>query len=71
MSPQARVQIQAGPPAFLPSNRNQSEAVIGGVATLFVVLVVLNLISRWMIRICRPMNCWWSPVHTATRAIRA
>ena len=54
MSPQARVQIQAGPPAFLPSNRNQSEAVIGGVATLFVVLVVLNLISRWMIRICRP-----------------
>ena len=54
MSPQARVQIQAGPPAFLPSNRNQSETVIGGVATLFVVLVVLNLISRWMIRICRP-----------------
>ena len=54
MSAQARVQIQAGPPAFLPSNRNQSEAVIGGVATLFVVLVALNLISRWMIRICRP-----------------
>ena len=54
MSAQARVQVQAGPPAFLPSNRNQSEAVIGGVATLFVVLVALNLISRWMIRICRP-----------------
>ena len=54
MSAQARVQIQAGPPAFLPSNRNQSETVIGGVATLFVVLVALNLISRWMIRICRP-----------------
>ena len=54
MGAQARVQVQAGPPAFLPSNRNQSEAVIGGVATLFVVLVALNLISRWMIRICRP-----------------
>ncbi|MGE4582008.1 MAG: SPFH domain-containing protein [Synechococcus sp.] len=54
MSAQARVQIQAGPPAFLPSNRNQSETVIGGVATLFVILVALNLISRWMIRICRP-----------------
>ena len=54
MSAQARVQVQAGPPAFLPSNRNQSEAVVGGVATLFVVLVALNLISRWMIRICRP-----------------
>ena len=54
MSAQARVHVQAGPPAFLPSNRNQSEAVIGGVATLFVVLVALNLISRWMIRICRP-----------------
>ena len=54
MSAQARVQIQAGPPAFLPSNRNQSETVIGGVATLFVILIALNLISRWMIRICRP-----------------
>merc|ERR1711991_642850 len=54
MSAQARVQVQAGPPAFLPSNRNQSEAVVGGVATLFVVLVALDLISRWMIRICRP-----------------
>ena len=54
MSAQARVQVQAGPPAFLPSNRNQSETVIGGVATLFVILVALNLISRWMIRICRP-----------------
>ena len=54
MSDQARVQIQASPPAFLPTNRNQGEAVIGGVATLFVVLVALNLISRWMIRICRP-----------------
>ena len=54
MSDQARVQIQASLPAFLPTNRNQGEAVIGGVATLFVVLVALNLISRWMIRICRP-----------------
>jgi len=28
--------------------------VIGGVAALFILLVALNLISRWMIRICRP-----------------
>ena len=28
--------------------------MIGGVAALFILLVALNLISRWMIRICRP-----------------
>ena len=54
MSNQFLVQTQAGPPAFLPPGRNRSEVVIGGVATVFVALVVLNLISRWMIRICRP-----------------
>ena len=54
MSNQFLVQSQAGPPAFLPPGRNRSEVVIGGVATVFVALVVLNLISRWMIRICRP-----------------
>ena len=48
------LQTQATTPAFIPSNRNQSEAVIGGVAALFILLVALNLISRWMIRICRP-----------------
>ena len=48
------LQTQATTPAFLPPNRNQSEAVIGGVAALFILLVALNLISRWMIRICRP-----------------
>ena len=48
------LQTQATTPAFIPSNRNQSEAVIGGVAALFILLVTLNLISRWMIRICRP-----------------
>ena len=54
MSNQILVQTQAGPPAFLPPGRNRSEVVIGGVATVFVALVVLNLISRWMVRICRP-----------------
>lgn len=54
MSNQFLVQTQAGPPAFLPPGRNRSEVVIGGVATVFVALVVLNLISRWMVRICRP-----------------
>ena len=48
------LQTQATTPAFLPPNRNQSEAVIGGVTALFILLVALNLISRWMIRICRP-----------------
>ena len=48
------LQTQAKTPAFIPSNRNQSEVVIGGVAALFILLVTLNLISRWMIRICRP-----------------
>ena len=48
------LQTQATTPAFLPPNRNQSEAVIGGVAALFILLVALNLIRRWMIRICRP-----------------
>ena len=48
------LQTQATTPAFLPPNRNQNEAVIGGVAALFILLVALNLISRWMIRICRP-----------------
>ena len=48
------LQTQATTPAFLPPNRNQSDAVIGGVAALFILLVALNLISRWMIRICRP-----------------
>jgi len=54
MSSPVLVQTQVGPPAFLPTNRNRGEAVIGGVATVFFVLVALNLISRWMIRICRP-----------------
>ena len=54
MSAQGLIQTQTGPPAFLPPNRNRGEAAIGGVATVFVVLVALNLISRWMIRICRP-----------------
>ena len=40
------LQTQATTPAFIPSNRNQSEAVIGGVAALFILLVALNLISR-------------------------
>ncbi|MDA0257984.1 MAG: SPFH domain-containing protein, partial [Cyanobacteria bacterium] len=48
------LQSQSAPPGFLPSNRSQSDAVIGGAVTLFVVLVALNLISRWMIRLCRP-----------------
>ena len=48
------LQTQTTTPAFISPNRNQSDAVIGGFAALFILLVALNLISRWMIRICRP-----------------
>ena len=48
------LQTQTTTPAFISPNRNQSDAVIGGVAALFILLFALNLISRWMIRICRP-----------------
>ena len=48
------VQAQTGPPTVQFSNRNQSELIIGGAGVVLVSLVALNLISRWMIRICRP-----------------
>ena len=47
------LQSQTGPPAFI-NNNNRQESIIGGVGAVVVVLVVLNLVSRWMIRICRP-----------------
>ena len=36
-----------------PSN-NPAGAVVSVASTVFVVVVALTLISRWMIRICRP-----------------
>ena len=36
------------------SNSDSAGAVVSIGATVFVLIVVLNLISRWMIRICRP-----------------
>ena len=47
-------QAQTGPPTVQFSNRNQGELIIGGAGVVLVSLVALNLISRWMIRICRP-----------------
>ena len=47
-------QAQTGPPSVQFSNRNQGELIIGGAGVVLVSLVALNLISRWMIRICRP-----------------
>jgi flotillin len=47
------LQSQTGPPAFINNNSRQ-ESIVGGVGAVVVVLVVLNLVSRWMIRICRP-----------------
>ena len=52
--PKHLFQAQAGPPSIQFSNRNQGELIIGGAGVVLVSLVVLNLISRWMIRICRP-----------------
>ena len=48
------LQGQTGAPPLPFSNRNQGELIIGGAGAVLVALVVLNLISRWMIRICRP-----------------
>ena len=48
------LQAQTGPPSVQFSNRNQGELIIGGAGLVLVSLVALNLISRWMIRICRP-----------------
>ena len=47
-------QAQTGPPTVQFGNRNQGELIIGGAGVVLVTLVALNLISRWMIRICRP-----------------
>ena len=47
-------QAQTVPPTVQFSNRNQGELIIGGAGVVLVTLVALNLISRWMIRICRP-----------------
>ena len=48
------LQTQPSPPAFLPSNRNQSEAIAAGAMAVFISIAVLTFICRWMIRICRP-----------------
>ncbi|MAR06859.1 MAG: flotillin [Cyanobium sp. NAT70] len=45
---------QPSTPAFLPNNRNQGELIVAGAGTVFVSLIVLTVICRWMIRICRP-----------------
>ena len=52
--PKHLVQAQTGPPTVQFSNRTQGELIIGGAGIVLVSLVALNLISRWMIRICRP-----------------
>ena len=48
------LQAQTGPPSVQFTNRSQGELIIGGAGVVLVSLVALNLISRWMIRICRP-----------------
>ena len=52
--PRQLAQVQSGPSGFQTSDRNPSEIVMGGAALVVITLVTLNLISRWMIRICRP-----------------
>ena len=52
--PRQLAQVQSGPSGVQTSDRNPSEIVMGGAALVVIALVTLNLISRWMIRICRP-----------------
>ena len=48
------IQAQLPLPSQRQSNQGSEGAIFGIAATVFVALVTLSLISRWMIRICRP-----------------
>ena len=50
------LRTQPPTPAFLPSNRDQSEMIAGGAMAVFVGIAILTFICRWTIRICRPQE---------------
>ena len=51
---QLLLQVQPASPPNWSNSRNDSTVVLGAVGGVFIGLVALSLISRWMIRICRP-----------------
>ena len=52
---QPLLQMQPSVPSGLPAQRNNTSSTIFGVTSVvFIALVILTLISRWMIRIGRP-----------------
>ena len=54
-------------PAFLGGRSDSNSAIAGATGVVVVSLVALTLISRWMIRICRPHEML---VVTGSRSIR-
>ena len=51
---QPLLQVQPASPPMLNNSRNDSGIVMGAAGGIFLGLIALTLISRWMIRICRP-----------------
>ena len=51
---QPLLQVQPASPPMLSNGRNDSGIVMGAAGGIFLGLIALTLISRWMIRICRP-----------------
>ena len=51
---QPLLQVQPASPPMWTNGRNNSPVVLGAVGGVFIGLIALTLISRWMIRICRP-----------------
>ena len=48
------MQVQPASPSMWTNGRSDSSVVLGAVGGVFIGLIALTLISRWMIRICRP-----------------
>ena len=51
---QPLLQVQPASPPMWSNGRSDNSVVLGAVGGVFIGLIALTLISRWMIRICRP-----------------
>ena len=51
---QPLLQVQPASPPMWTNGRSDNSVVLGAVGGVFIGLIALTLISRWMIRICRP-----------------
>ena len=51
---QPLLQVQPASPPMWTNERSDNSVVLGAVGGVFIGLIALTLISRWMIRICRP-----------------